>query len=196
MALFPIVYAGNLSYYRSLIQNDEVVFEAHEHFPKQTYRNRMEVLGPNGLQKLVIPTVKTGSRRTMNTVNISYSENWQKDHWKSLEAAYRRSPYFEFYEDNFQPFYIEKIESLMEFNLSLHQTICSLLSIEVDHRMTSNYEQKVAVDLRHFSFQEAFPPVPYLQVFSDRHPFTPNLSILDALFNLGPQTLSLLRQNT
>ena len=193
MAVFPIFCGGNISYYRALHQAESVHFEVYEHFPKQTYRNRMEILGPNGLQKLVIPTLKTGNRRRTNEVCISYAENWQKDHWKSLEAAYRRSPYFEFYEDRFRPFYHLEIESLLSFNLQMHAVITASLSLDLPHTLTTNYEAEVSEDMRSMAFRENIPEMAYLQVFSDRHAFLPNLSMLDALFNLGPQASDLLR---
>ncbi|NQV53673.1 MAG: WbqC family protein [Flavobacteriales bacterium] len=193
MAVFPIFYGGNISYYRALNQAESVLFEVREHFPKQTYRNRIEILSPNGLQKLVIPMLKTGNQRRMDDVSISYAENWQKDHWKSLEAAYRRSPYFEFYEDRFRPFYHQEIESLLSFNLQMHAVITSSLSLDIPHTLTTSYEAEVSTDMRSMAFRENVPETAYLQVFSDRHAFLPNLSMLDALFNLGPQAADLLR---
>lgn len=150
----------------------------------------MEILGPNGLQKLIIPTQKTGERRKMGNVQISYAENWQKEHWKSLEAAYRRSPYFEFFEHEFRPLYDDKFEKLVNFNLRLHELVLSALRIELPHQFTDAYIGATQ-DWRIYDFttQEIKP---YTQVFSDRHPFYPNLSILDALFNLGPETIRLL----
>ena len=192
MAVFPVYYAGNLAYFRALLAADDVVFEVCENFPKQTFRNRMEIVGPNGRQKLVIPTVKTGERRTMGNVQISYAENWQKDHWKSLEAAYRRSPYFEFYEDQLLTFYHSKRHHLLTFNLDFLQVSCSMLHLELPFRTTEVYQAEVTDDQRQTAFDQA-DHATYLQVFSDRHPFEPNLSILDALFNLGPQATTLLR---
>lgn len=193
MALFPAFYAGNISYYTALLRANEVVFDAHEHFHKQTYRNRTEILGPNGLQKLVIPTAKTGQRRPMGEVRISYAEAWQKNHWKSMEAAYRRSPYFEYYEDRFRPFYTGRIELLLEFNIGVHQRILELLQVDKPYTCTTHYVEPRADGA---DFREGFeqPPHlnPYLQVFTDRHPFVANLSILDVLFNLGPATRQLL----
>lgn len=193
MPVFPLFYAGNIAYYRALVQADEVCFEQHEFFPKQTYRNRIQVIGPNGLQKLVIPTIKTGERRSMQDVEISYAENWQKDHWKSLEAAYRRSPYFEFYEAYLYPYFKhQKITSLWAFNLGLFETINDLIQLEIKYSITSSYQDEVEHDLRSAGFQSGGATERYIQVFQDRHPFYPNLSILDALFNLGPQTKALL----
>lgn len=191
MAVFPIYLCGNLEYYRNLFQSDEVVFEIHEHFPKQTHRNRMEILGPNGRQKLILPTVKRNSRRAMKDVEISYAENWQKNHWKSLEAAYRRSAYFEFYEDRIKPFYTEQYATLVEFNLAYHQKILDLLKMDQSFSLSTEYQKEVETDYRNRAF-ELDQEEEYLQVFSDRFPFTSNLSILDALFNLGPEASRLL----
>jgi hypothetical protein len=189
MEVFPLYYAGNLGYYESLLAADTPMFELWEHFPKQTYRNRMEILGPNGVQKLVIPTVKTGARRTYRDVQISYAERWQKDHWKSLEAAYRRSPYFEFYEDRFKPLYTNQMEKLVDFNLALHNVIMSLLQINHPAKTTTQFE----LDIESKNIYEWNNYQVYAQVFSDRHPFASDLSILDALFNLGPRTIGLIQ---
>lgn len=195
--LLPILYAGNISYYKAFLQAKAVTFEIHGHFEKQTFRNRCEILGPNGIQKLTVPTVKTGQRRPFHSVQASYAENWQKLHWKSLEAAYRSSPYFEYYEDRFRPFYKEKTDLLMDFNLRMHEEILDILGIVKSHSFTNHFETATSdyTDLR-----DAFEPSKvrgfehrtYLQVFTDRHPFAYNLSILDAIFNLGPRTLELL----
>jgi hypothetical protein len=191
-AIFPVFYAGNIAYYRALLQSD-VCFELFEHFPKQTFRSRMHIIGPNGLQLLTIPTVKTGDKRLTKDVQISYAENWQKDHWKSLEAAYRRSPYFEFYEHHFRPFYKEKKESLVEFNLALHETILKIISLGLPYSLSESYTS-YEEDFRSISFDLTENETkPYTQVFNDRHAFEPNLSILDAIFNLGPQTTMLLK---
>jgi hypothetical protein len=192
MAHFAVHYSGSVGYYRALVQANDFSFELHEHFVKQSYRTRMEILSPNGVQKLVIPTLKMDKRRVMNSLEICYSENWQKDHWKGLESAYRRSPYFEFYEDKFRPFYSEKTELLIDLNLGLHNLITELLSIDLNSSPTTEYHKEVDQDFRSLDFNSMPNPESYLQVFSDRSVFVPNLSILDALFNLGPQAKQLL----
>jgi hypothetical protein len=195
MAVFPIFYAGNISYFQELAAVKlGVIFETKEFFPKQTYRNRLEILGPNGHQKLVIPTEKTGERRRMEDVRICYAENWQKIHWKSLEAAYRRSPYFEYYEHRLQPFYKRKDFVLLSvFNLEMQQLLLELLGLECQYEKTLQYEESYDLDFRNHDFSSLkLNTTTYLQVFSDRHPFHGNLSILDALFNLGPEAKKLL----
>ena len=133
MSVFPLFYSGSIGYYQALLNQDSIEFERHEHFVKQTQRNRTEILGPNGRQLLVIPTQKTGNRRKTSEVKISYAENWQKEHWKSLEAAYRRSPFFEFYEHEFQPFYTQKTELLFDHNLKFIRTILRLLKVDIQY---------------------------------------------------------------
>jgi len=129
----------------------------------------------------------------MKDVKISYAEDWQKDHWKSLEASYRRSPYFEYYEHLFFPFYKEKKETLLEFNLELHDTILKILSLELPYSQSEKYSD-YENDFRGHSFELKTEEIKqYTQVFNDRQEFAPNLSILDAIFNLGPQTTMLLK---
>ncbi|MBT3648837.1 MAG: hypothetical protein HN542_11410 [Flavobacteriales bacterium] len=191
MTVFPIHLCGNIEYYRALFKAGEFAFEIHEHFPKQTPRNRMEILGPNGRQLLIVPTVKRNSRRAIKDVEISYAENWQKDHWKSLEAAYRRSAYFEFYEDELRLFYTKEFRLLVDFNLAYHKLICSLLKLEFKEDFTQDYVDNVDNDFRTHDFSSTQDDA-YFQVFSDRFNFESGLSILDVLFNLGPQVRSLI----
>lgn len=186
MPVFPLFYTGNVQYYKHLANASSVQFDLHEHFVKQTQRNRLEILGPNGRQMLVIPIQKTGNKMIMGDVQISYAENWQKVHWKSFEAAYRKSPYFEFYEEEFFPFYHSKTTHLADFNLKLFQLICKLAKIKIDYSISTSYET-CKPDLRSDVF-EAKKMETYLQVFSDRYSFVSNLSILDVLFNIGPDT--------
>ncbi|MCO4805243.1 MAG: WbqC family protein [Flavobacteriales bacterium] len=193
MAVFPVFYGGSIGYYQTLLKATNPLFEVHEHYVKQSPRTRLEILSPNGRQRLVIPTRKTGNRKPMHAVEISYEENWQKEHWKGLEAAYRRSPYFEYYEDRFVELYKHKTKSLVEFNLEIHNAILNCLRLDLPSELTEAYEDIDGGDLRKSKFPLINAEL-YIQVFEDRHPFTANLSVLDALFNLGPSTLGLIGQ--
>lgn len=197
MSLFPLFYAGNLVYFRKISQADAIVFDVHENYPKQTYRNRFEILGPNGLHKLSIPIKKTGRRMSSGEALISYEENWQKDHWKGIEAAYRRSPYFEYYEDRFKPLFFSKPERLFDYNMGLLNLILQVLKQDIHHSISTSYqspEECVGEDFRAFDFRtpDTVASQKYIQVFNDRHAFMPNMSILDALFNLGPSAQDLM----
>lgn len=197
--VFSSHYLAPLEYYFHLINNTTVVIDIYENYVKQTYRNRCSILSPNGAQNLTIPLVKARQRKRIKNMRISYDDNWRKIHWKSLEAAYRSSPYFEYYEDEFYPFYHgEKYESLIDFNWDLQQKIIELLNIDLAIEKSTEYvdDQSISADYRN-----SFSPnkeaklkfTPYIQVFGDRNGFISNLSILDLLFNEGPNTVNYIK---
>jgi len=197
---FPICYFAPISYYYYLLQHPTCYLEMHEHFIKQTYRNRCQILSPNGIQNLSIPIKSVKSRKTYQATKIAYVENWQMMHWRSLEAAYRSSPYFEFYEDHFAPFFLEKkYEYLHELNTAINELIIKLINMPVNIELTTIFEKapENSTDYRGIMSPNKIPTnlelKPYIQVFSDRHPFMPNLSILDLLFNQGPNSISYLK---
>jgi len=195
--LLPIVYLGNISYYSTLLKSSAIVFEQHEHFVKQTYRNRTSIYGANGKLDLIIPTQKNnGVRRTMKEVKIAYDDNWQNIHWKSIQSAYRSSPYFEYYEDDFTSFYCEKKHQyLIDFNQAIQEKVLDLLSKKIKTELTTTYQNSIqnTKDLRD-SFSPktppplSFSPIKYKQVFENKLGFIENLSIFDLLFNTGPES--------
>ncbi len=197
--IFPIVYAGNIQYFQLLMKHkDHILFDGNEHFVKQTYRNRTEIYGANGKLSLIIPLEKRRERTPMKKVKIAYHENWQKHHFKSLSSAYRSSPYFEYYEQDFAPFYTEKkYEYLVDFNMDFLQTIFRLLNDNIDVNYTAEYKEVEGLDLRSSltpktRLTAGFDSVKYTQVFESKEGFIPNLSILDLLFNEGPNAISFL----
>jgi hypothetical protein len=175
-----------------MLRAEKAVVESYEHFPKQTYRNRCSIYSPNGLQHLVIPLDGRKDKTLTKDIRISYDRNWQLIHWRSLEAAYRSSPFFEFYEDELKPFYEKRTELLIEFNFALQKKIMELLDVKKEISFTSQYEKMPAGLADHRSIfskknipSKSFPR--YLQVFENKHGFIPDLSIADLLFNLGPK---------
>jgi WbqC-like protein family len=202
--IFPIVYAGNIHYFSQLKNcsttrptesSGRALFDLHEHYIKQTYRNRCTIYGANGRLDLIIPIEKgKHGHQAMKDVKISYDGNWQKMHWRSLESAYRSSPYFEYYEHEFIPFYEKKTDYLVDFNLVLHEKLNKLLDIPNHFVFTEKYavagenftdERKLAdpfLNLPETNFKN------YTQVFESKLEFIPNLSVIDLLVNCGPES--------
>lgn len=197
--LLPMFYMPPVEYFAQLVQNrPDVLIDREEHFPKQTYRNRAHVYSPDGVLDLVVPVVKGSKVHTpVKDVRISYDFRWQRLHWMSLQGCYRRSAYFEFYEDQFAPFYENEEKFLFDYNQKLLELILKLTRINIDLKYTETYEREYPgiKDLRmDFSAKKesGFEQKPYFQVFEDRHGFQKNLSIIDLLFNQGPQALNYL----
>ncbi|RNL68035.1 hypothetical protein ED312_23440 [Sinomicrobium pectinilyticum] len=179
--------------------NHRVILEAEDNFQKQTYRNRMYIYGPGGKQLLTIPVKhsKTGEHQKYRDIRIENDFNWRKQHWKTLQTAYRTSPFFEFYEDDLAPVFEKKPEFLMDLNLETIAFVCDILQINPEYGKTSAYEREVS-GMKDYRFmvnakgEPEFPLEPYTQVFGEKHGFISNLSILDLLFNEGPNALSYL----
>ena len=188
--IFPTSYFGNLSYYSALIRETSIVFEAKEHFIKQTYRNRCEVLTGNGIQAVSIPVIrKNGSKTSIDEVEISNDTDWRKDHWKAIESAYSNSPYFDHYGIEVKELIYNKESNLLKFNENIHQRICLWLGINTQHQFSSEFLSS-SESTYHFEANSSMKP--YIQVFGDSTSFAPNLSILDAIFCLGPMARKLL----
>ena len=188
-------YLPNIHYMAWLVSQKQVAMVTDNPYQKQTFRNRTEIYGANGKLKLTIPIIhsKIQQRQIDNAVAIHYDNGWQKDHWKSLEAAYRSSPFFEFYEDDFYPFYHQKFEKLMDFNITLIKKILSLLDAEVKLILKEkDLEIFNELIVAKHGVQRENPH--YQQVFQSKHGFLCNLSVLDLLFNMGPQSLEYLQQ--
>jgi hypothetical protein len=186
--LFSTAYLPPLSYLQKCM-SDKIVFESHEHFVKQTYRNRCNIAGPNGKQTLVIPVIHENlSTIPISEVKISNESPWNKIHWKSVTSAYRNAPYFEYYEDDFRELFMNPGEKLFDFNLRLLKMLFSFFKISPEISFTNEFEKSVAYeDMRnqiHPKKNSILTPV-YHQVFEDRNGFIPDLSVIDYLFNEG-----------
>jgi hypothetical protein len=187
--LLPTAYFGPISYYAILLQYPNCNIELHEHFIKQSIRNRCDIYGANGKLRLTIPKQRKGSDKTIiKEIHISYKQNWQKEHWNAIVSAYNSSPYFEYYKDELQPLFEEKEEYLTTFNNKLQIVLLSILQEEEKVKTTTEYlHQGNFSDLRNYNWKIE-KQEKYDQVFMEKQGFIPNLSILDLLFNLGPES--------
>ena len=198
-------YLAPVEYYTKLLAYDKVFIEQHDHYMKQTYRNRCTIAAPDGELALSIPTVKPDTLKCpMRDIRISDHGNWRHLHWNAIESAYNHTPFFEYYKDDFRPFYEKKYEFLADFNEELCRLICSLIDIQPDMERTSEYRTEFTLDETdfresihpNFTLEDtAFSPQPYYQVFQERLGFLPNLSIIDLLFNMGPESLLVLQKS-
>lgn len=204
-ALLSTAYLPPIQYFAKLTGYEKVFLEKQEHFLKQSFRNRCQIAGPNGMQTLNIPIVKGRDGHTPITdIRIAYQEEWQKQHWKSLVAAYGSSPFFEYYRDALEPFFLKKWEFLFDFNLELMTAIIDEIGIQCIINYTEQFtlhpDSNTTDDFRNSIHPKSvkqlndpdFSVIPYTQVFSDRYDFIPNLSIVDLLMNEGPETLSVI----
>ncbi len=192
--VLPLFYLPPIAFFKQLIDNKDktIIIEKHEHFPKQTYRNRAAVYGPNGKLNLIVPVLKGSKMHTsVKDVKISYDADWQRLHWLSLQTSYRSSAYFEFYEDDFAPFYEKRFEYLFDFNLELLNVLNKHLKLNFNFEFSQSYKTNYEEDFRaliHPKKESNYKPVKYFQVFEDKYNFMPNLSVVDLLFNQGPQS--------
>lgn len=195
------VYAGNIDYYSSLITSKSAIIDIHEFFRKQSYRNRCVIAGANGPLNLIVPIQRGSGKTKVKDIKIDHSQNWKKIHWKSLESAYRTSPYFEYYEHLFYPVYNEdKLKFLVDLNDKMAEIILSCLQFEKTvHKSKyylstvsglADYRQKIHPKQPSLDFSTG---VKYIQVFEDKLGFFPNLSVLDLVFNEGPNAIVLLK---
>ena len=205
--LLSTAYFAPVQYYSKFLKYDTVYIEQFENFIKQTYRNRCKIMGGCSPVMLIVPVVKgRGPKILIKDIRISYDTDWQRNHWRTLFSAYNSSPFFEYYSDEIRPFFEKKFSFLFDLNQSVHETICELLELENQAILTDDFEKTPDGTL---NFRESitpkihkiepdihFQPTGYTQVFSDRTGFSPNLSILDLLFNEGPNSYSVLEKST
>ncbi|MBN2638588.1 MAG: WbqC family protein [Bacteroidales bacterium] len=192
--LLSSAYLPPITYFAILMQYP-VYIENHETFPKQTYRNRCHIYSDKGLMTLSIPVTKpSGNHTQTNQVQILNLEKWHLKHWRAIQAAYESSPYFLYYKDDIAPYYQDNEISLFDFNKHLIYKISELIGFEPEIRFTEKFEKQPQnmIDLRNVIHPKtehhltSFPS--YLQVFDSKHGFLPDLSIVDLLFNMGPET--------
>lgn len=203
-------YLAPIQYYSKLMNSsdsDNVFIERYDNYIKQTYRNRCTILSANGALALSIPVEHKKSEKTLTKdIRIADHGNWQHLHWNAIVSAYNSTPFFEYYCDDFQPFYEKKYDFLFDFNEELRLLVCDLLEIDsVGIRYTSKYQLSVLDEDKDFrdsihpkkdwrANDDEFVTLPYYQVFYQKFGFVENLSIIDLLFNMGNESLLILNK--
>lgn len=194
----PCTYIGCTALYKAMAGAETVFTEVCDHYSRQTFRNRTTILGANGIETLTIPVVKPSEKTLVKDILINNDKKWQIEHLRAIQTAYNSSPFMEFYIDDLLPFYTKPQKYLAEFNMSLQETICNLIGIQARHENTNEYHSDAENDLRplinkHASAAPKLMVEPYYQVFKEKFGFTPNLSIIDLLFNMGPESVLYLK---
>lgn len=205
MTILPLTYLGSTEYFRRLY-GGECVIDLYEHYVKQSYRNRCDILTAGGPASLSVHVVKGGSihKRPVRDMRIDYSKRWQHQHWMSILSAYKNSPYFDHYRARFEPLYNREFTFLADWNTALLERLFAVLGTPPDLRFSDSYVEAGSADC---DLRSAFEPLrrehpattgdTYEQVFSDRFPFVPALSVIDLLFCEGPAAKEfLLRPST
>lgn len=198
--ILPSSYLGNVEYFYHLLNSRKVVIDIHEPFQKQTYRSRCEIMTSNGRMNLSVPVERPdGSNTIFKDVLISYKEDWQKDHLKSLESAYARTPYYEYYIDQIIEIFLKKDQFLWELNQELTYFIADKMELSAQLEFSKESIGLIESDLRATLIPKndtGFRPQRYIQPFEEVHGFQANLSSLDLLFNEGPNSISILQEST
>lgn len=190
MQVFPLSGFGPLAYFQHLAEAKNVVFEINDHFPKQTFRSRFYIVGPNGIQLISIPLIReNGSKTLTKDVRISYDSNWITEAKRSLKTAYAASPYFDHYESDIFTLLDKKETSFVAFNLSIIELINTHLDLNINYSLNSAFSELTENDPRNLDFENEKLLInenTYQQVLFNEDKFIKNLSVLDCLFNLGP----------
>lgn len=204
--LLSTAYFPPIHFFCKWLNHSEIWIEAFENYQKQSYRNRCVIGAANGVLPLVIPILKSGTaKQSIREVKISYETPWQRMHFQSIQSAYRHTPFYEFYIDDFLFTWEKKEAFLFDLNWKILEVLKEALGFDsMDLKKTTSFQAPIEneFDYRYRihpktepSIDSFFKPASYEQVFSNKHGFQSNLSILDALFHLGPETRSYLVQS-
>ena len=201
--LLSTTYFGPIQWYQKLYRADEVQIEQWESFQKQTYRNRCLIATTNGIQALTVPisnhnySLLITNSSLIKDIRISDHGNWRHLHWNALQSAYGESPFFDYDQDDIRPFFEKRWDFLLDYNEAICQKMCELIDIQPKIEYSSDFvvepkdetDYRLAINPKHPAPDADFTPKSYYQVYSSKHGFLPNLSVLDLLFNMGPESI-------
>ena len=201
--LMSTAYIPTIEYMAIMMKYGKIIIEKDETYPKQTYRNRCKILSANGILDLSIPVNKThGNNTKTKDITIINSSKWFTNHWRAITSAYSGSPFFLYYKDDLEGFFMGKYDNLLEFNTEFTKELLKLIRIDCEIEYSESFstpEPESPIDVR-YSITPKIEVNPkyfteYIQVFSNKFHFSPNLCIIDLLFNLGPETKDYLNQH-
>ncbi|MCR5239444.1 MAG: WbqC family protein [Prevotella sp.] len=197
--LLSTTYFGPIQWYQKLYRAESVQIERWESFQKQTYRNRCIIATTNGPQALTVPIERQFTINCIKDIRISDHGNWRHLHWNALQSAYGESPFFDYYQDDIRPFFEQRWDYLLDFNEAIREKMCELLDIQpkVDYSKKFTVyslsscvpDYRMVIRPKNPEPDPDFTPKHYYQVYEQKHGFLPNLSILDLLFNMGPESI-------
>lgn len=197
MLLYP-TYFPNIAHFVAILTSENLIFEVCDNYQKQTFRNRSEIYGANGKLALSVPVSYTQKQRQQSKdVLISSTDDWQSHHQKSLDSAYKMSPFYEFYIDDLMPLFKTNFKFLLDLNLKCFELLSEAIQFNTSFSLTESFTILVN-DKKDFRYlvnakkNTGFQFDKYTQVFTEKHGYLPNLSILDLLFNEGPNTINYL----
>lgn len=202
--LIDLHFLPSLEYFCALIRHDVIIIEKQEHFIKQSFHNRCYILGPNKIERLVIPVCGGHSKLKISEIKIDYSQKWVNQHWRSIQSAYGKAPFYEYLTDDFNKLLIKRHESLFELNFHLLTICLKILGLQPEIRVTETFQKESTdglLDLRNhispkkpWQSRSFYEIKPYAQVFGNK--FVENLSIIDLLFCEGKQAIKILRNSS
>ena len=196
-AILQTTYFGPIQWYQKLHRFDHCMIEQYDSYQKQTYRNRCLIATANGVQALTVPVEHNDDKTLVKDLRISDHNQWRRIHWNALQSAYSESPFFEYYADDIRPFFEKRYDFLIDFNEAIRETVCKLIDIQPQTEYTSAYnsqwqesaDYRDVIHAKHPLPDNDFEAKPYWQVFQHKHGFLANLSILDLLFCMGPESV-------
>jgi len=193
--VFPAFLFPPISWWKQIVKFSTIHVLENENWVKQSFRNRFEIYGPNNRQRITLPIVGNSKHGSIAEVELDMGHNWAQQSWRSIVTAYNNSPFFEYYKDSIEPLFLQPHRNLLELNMSSVKLCCDLLGLDIKVELISTDYNTIAQNYCGHDYRKHDNQQAYYQVFADRNGFQENLSILDLLFNLGPEAGSYLLRN-